>query len=64
MGEKGAEVDRWAEATQPVGRSGTPEEAGQVVLFLASDAASFLTGVELMITAGIELGVGLKYPPV
>jgi NAD(P)-dependent dehydrogenase (short-subunit alcohol dehydrogenase family) len=64
MGKTGLEVDRWAEATQPVGRSGTPEEAGQVVLFLASEAASFLTGVELVISAGIELGVGIKYPPI
>ena len=63
MGQKGPEVDRWAEANQPIGRSGTPEEVGQVCLFLATDAASYLTGVELMITGGIELGVGVKFPP-
>ena len=63
LGEHGADVDRWAEGLQPVGRSGTAEEAGQVMLFLASDAASYLTGVELMISGGIELGQGLKYPP-
>ena len=62
QGEYGADVDRWAEGLQPVGRSGTAEEAGQVMLFLASDAASYLTGVELMISGGIELGQGLKYP--
>ncbi len=63
MGEAGADTDRWAEGLQPMGRSGSPEEAGQVILFLASDAASYLTGVELMISGGIELGQGLKYPP-
>ena len=63
LGEKGAEVDRWAEANQPIGRSGTPEEVGQVVLFLATSASSYLTGVELMVSSGIELGTGVKYPP-
>jgi len=63
-GPKGPEIDRWVDANQPIGRSGTPEEVGQVCLFLATDAASFLTGLELMITAGIELSVGVKYPPI
>ncbi len=63
MGEYGADTDRWAEGLQPLGRSGSAEEAGQVILFLASDAASYLTGIELMISGGIELGQGLKYPP-
>jgi len=63
LGVTGAEVDRWAEANQPIGRSGTPEEVGQVVLFLATSASSYLTGIELMISSGIELGTGVKYPP-
>ena len=63
QGKHGADVDRWAEGLQPIGRSAIPEEAGQVMLFLASDAASYLTGVELMISGGVELGQGLKYPP-
>ena len=64
MGPKGPEVDRWCDANQPIGRSGTTQEVGQVCLFLASDAASFLAGLELMITAGIELSVGVKYPAI
>ena len=63
LAAKGAEIDRWAEGNQPIGRSGTPEEVGQVVLFLATSAASYLTGLELMISSGIELGTGLKHPP-
>ena len=43
--------------------SGTTEEVGQVVLFLATEAASFLTGIEILISGGIELGQGVKYPP-
>ena len=63
MGEQGVEMDRVIDQTQHFGRSGTPQEAGQVCLFLASDAASFLTGLELYISAGLELGFGIKYPP-
>jgi NAD(P)-dependent dehydrogenase (short-subunit alcohol dehydrogenase family) len=63
MGEKGDDINRWAEGLQPMGRSGSAEEVGQVMLFLASDAASYLTGLELLITGGSELGYGLKYPP-
>lgn len=62
QGEQGLETERLAESLQPMGRSGTPQEAGQVVLFLASEAASFLTGVELFVSGGIELGVGIKHP--
>jgi len=45
-----------------MGRSGTIEEVGQLCLFLASDAASFLTGTEIIISGGVELGYGVKYP--
>jgi NAD(P)-dependent dehydrogenase (short-subunit alcohol dehydrogenase family) len=63
MGARGTEVDRWVESLQPLGRSGTPEEVGQVVLFLAGAAASYLTGVEIIISGGLELGMGIKPPP-
>ncbi|MCA9660750.1 MAG: glucose 1-dehydrogenase [Myxococcales bacterium] len=36
----------------PAGRIGRPEEVADVVLFLASDAASFINGVELPIDGG------------
>jgi NAD(P)-dependent dehydrogenase (short-subunit alcohol dehydrogenase family) len=52
----------WAESLQWMGRSGTLEEAGLACLFLASDAAAFITGIELPLTGGIELGVGPKGP--
>lgn len=63
MGERGVEMDRVCDQNQHFGRSGTPQEAGQVCLFLASDAASFLTGLELYVSAGLEIGFGIKYPP-
>jgi NAD(P)-dependent dehydrogenase (short-subunit alcohol dehydrogenase family) len=60
--DDGQAFHQWAESTQWMGRSGTPEEVGYACLFLASDAASFITGTEIMITGGIELGIGPKHP--
>ena len=54
--------DTWIDYNQHNGRSGTPEEVGQLCLFLASDAATFLTGLEMNISFGAELGYGIKYP--
>ena len=44
----------WAEysAAQPIGRLGTPEECAYAALWLASDEASFITGVALPIDGG------------
>jgi NAD(P)-dependent dehydrogenase (short-subunit alcohol dehydrogenase family) len=36
----------------PVGRVGTPEDIGDAVVFLASDASSFITGIDLVVDGG------------
>ncbi|MGD2206039.1 MAG: glucose 1-dehydrogenase [Anaerolineae bacterium] len=48
-----AEADFLAEAAgRPLGRVGTPEEIAQAVLYLVSDAASFVTGTALVVDGG------------
>jgi 3-oxoacyl-[acyl-carrier protein] reductase len=36
----------------PLGRAGTPEEVGEVVAFLASDRASYITGQSIVVDGG------------
>lgn len=36
----------------PIGRSGTPDEIGEVIAFLASDRASYLTGQAIVVDGG------------
>jgi NAD(P)-dependent dehydrogenase (short-subunit alcohol dehydrogenase family) len=39
-------------ATRPLGRVGTPDDIAQAALYLASDAASFVTGTVLVVDGG------------
>jgi len=47
--------ERMARA-HPIGRVGEPEEVGKAVAFLASDDASFITGVALSVDGGFAAG--------
>jgi len=38
----------------PLGRYGQPEEVAELMLFLVSDRASFLTGATYMVDGGIS----------
>ncbi len=54
-GSRDAAWERLAQA-HPVGRVGEPEEVARAVLFLASDEASFVTGVALPVDGGLDAG--------
>jgi len=46
----------------PVGRVGRPEEIADLVVFLASDRASFVTGAEFKIDGGMMAALGVTLP--
>ncbi len=53
MSDVGSERIRFVLAQTPLGRLGTPEEVAHAVLFLASPAASFITGHTMNVNGGI-----------
>lgn len=53
---------KYSDSLQWLGRGGDPEEIGRAILFLASDWASFITGVSLHVSGGYEFGEGPKVP--
>ena len=52
MGEDTPEKRAAFSATVPLGRFSTPHDIGPAALFLASDEATFLTGVVLEVDGG------------
>jgi 3-oxoacyl-[acyl-carrier protein] reductase len=50
--ELSAALERW-EAGVPAGRLGDPEELGDLVAFLASERASYITGATIPIDGGL-----------
>jgi NAD(P)-dependent dehydrogenase (short-subunit alcohol dehydrogenase family) len=48
----GRSLDDWARARIPLGRLQAPEETANVVIFLASDAASFVSGQSILVAGG------------
>jgi 3-oxoacyl-[acyl-carrier protein] reductase len=46
-------VQRWSNAA-PLTRLGLPEDIGDAVLFLLSDAARWITGADLVVDGGVS----------
>jgi NAD(P)-dependent dehydrogenase (short-subunit alcohol dehydrogenase family) len=64
------EAARMAEAVaarsgpiNPIGRSGQPRDIAEAALYLASDAAGFVTGTHLVVDGGITLGPRHAWDP-
>ncbi|WP_062204955.1 SDR family oxidoreductase [Streptomyces sp. NBRC 109706] len=57
------EMYRLVARNTPLGRLGRPEELAEVVLFLLSDAASWITGQTLVADGGLSLGGAMLTPP-
>jgi len=51
-GQRAGRAERMA-AAEPVGRMGKPEEIAEAVVWLCSDAASFVTGLPMPVDGGI-----------
>jgi len=47
-------------AAHPVGRIGEPEEVAELVAFLVSDKAAFMTGGDYKIDGGLTAGIGVR----
>ena len=43
-------------SANPIGRSGRPQDIAEAALFLASDAAGFITGTHLTVDGGLTIG--------
>jgi NAD(P)-dependent dehydrogenase (short-subunit alcohol dehydrogenase family) len=50
--EQIGQFEAQAAATTPLGRAGTPDEIAKAVVFLASDDAGYITGIELFVDGG------------
>ncbi|KAF0172414.1 MAG: dehydrogenase of unknown specificity short-chain alcohol dehydrogenase like protein [Rhodobacteraceae bacterium] len=47
-------------AAHPLGRIGEPEEVADLVAYLASDRAAFITGSDFLIDGGLSAALGVR----
>lgn len=59
---KGA-IAAMSKQAQPIARGGQADDIAQAVLFLASEAASFMTGTSLVVDGGITIGPRHSWDP-
>jgi NAD(P)-dependent dehydrogenase (short-subunit alcohol dehydrogenase family) len=54
-------VAEWGRS-HPLGRVATPAEVAEVIHFLASPAASFMTGADVKVDGGLTAGLAVVLP--
>lgn len=52
-----ANIRKARESKVPLGRLGRPEDVAQAVVYLASDAAGYVTGQNLLVDGGVTMGI-------
>jgi len=58
-------IDRWIASRTPMRRVGDAQEVTNAVMFLASDLASYITGVDLLVDGGTNASNGtFQIPPI
>lgn len=58
-------MDKWISSRTPMRRVGEADEVTNAVMFLASDMASYITGVDLQVDGGTNAGNGtFQIPPI
>ena len=58
-------MDKWINSRTPMRRVGEAREVTNAVMFLASDLASYITGVDLLVDGGTNAGNGtFQIPPI
>ena len=58
-----AAIAQMSSNAQPVARGGQPRDIAEAVAFLASEAASFMTGASMLVDGGITLGPRHSWDP-
>lgn len=63
VGTAKAVIAQMSSNAQPVARGGQPEDIANAVAFLASDAASFITGTSILVDGGLTIGPRHSWDP-
>ena len=61
--EMASRIEAKSGVANPIGRSGRPQDIAEAALFLASDAAGFITGTHLTVDGGLTIGPRHAWDP-